>query len=63
MYNIQMIRALKSSDQVARTNFAVDMLERIDASPYFPRQVCFLEEATFHVSGVAKSTTAGFGVA
>ncbi|PNF19248.1 hypothetical protein B7P43_G08217 [Cryptotermes secundus] len=51
-YKIQMIHALKPSDQVARTNFAVDMLERTDASPDFVRQVCFSDEATFHVSGV-----------
>jgi hypothetical protein len=47
-----MIHALKQSDQVARTNFAVDMLERIDASPDFLHQVCFLDEATFHVNGI-----------
>jgi hypothetical protein len=34
-------------------NFAVDMLvERIDASPDFLRQVCFSDEVTFHVNGV-----------
>jgi hypothetical protein len=51
-YKIQMIHALKPSAQVARTNFAVDMLrvERIDESPNFLRQVCFLDEATFHVN-------------
>jgi hypothetical protein len=47
-----MIYALKPSDQVARTNFAVDMLERIDASPDFLHQVCFSDEVTFHVNGV-----------
>jgi hypothetical protein len=51
-YKIQMIHAPKPSDQVARTNLAVDMLERIDASPNFLRQVCFSDEAMFHVSGV-----------
>jgi hypothetical protein len=30
----------------------VDTLERIDPSPDFHRQVCFSEEATFHVRGV-----------
>jgi hypothetical protein len=51
-YKIQMIRALKPSDQVARTNFAVDMPERIDASPGFLREVCFSDESNFHVNGV-----------
>jgi hypothetical protein len=48
---IQMIHALKLSDQVARTNFAVDMLERTDASPDFLHQAGFSDEATFPVSG------------
>jgi hypothetical protein len=48
-----MIHALKLSDQVACTDFTLDMLERIDASPDF-QQVCFLGEAMFHVSGVVK---------
>jgi hypothetical protein len=47
-----MIHALKPSDQVACTNFAVDMLERIYTSPDFLLQVCFLYKATFHVNGV-----------
>jgi hypothetical protein len=51
-YKIQMMHALKPSDQVGHTNFAVDMLERIDASPSFLRQVCFLDKAMFHVNGV-----------
>jgi hypothetical protein len=46
-----MIHELKPSEQVARTNFAMDMLERNDASPYLLRQVCFSDEATFHVNG------------
>jgi hypothetical protein len=52
VYQIQLIHTLKLSDQVARTDFAVDMLERLDASPYFLHQVCFSDEVTFHVSGV-----------
>jgi hypothetical protein len=40
-YKIQMIHVLKPSDQVARTNFAVDMLERIDASPDLLREIVF----------------------
>ncbi|PNF44001.1 hypothetical protein B7P43_G17047 [Cryptotermes secundus] len=47
-----MIHALKPSDQVARTNFAVDMPERIDACPDFLRQVCFSNESTSHISGI-----------
>ncbi|PNF31220.1 hypothetical protein B7P43_G14561 [Cryptotermes secundus] len=41
-----MIHAPNPSDQVALTNFAVDMI------PDFLHQACILEEATFHVSGV-----------
>jgi hypothetical protein len=40
------------SDQVARTNFAVDMLEGNNASANFLHQVCFLDKTMFHVSGV-----------
>jgi hypothetical protein len=47
-----MIHALKPSDQVARTDFAVVMLERTDVSPDFLLQVGFSDEAMFHVSGV-----------
>jgi hypothetical protein len=47
-----MIHALKPGDQVARTSYAVDMLERTDASPDFLCQVRFADEATFHVNGV-----------
>jgi hypothetical protein len=47
-----MIRALKPTDQVARTTLAVGMLEKIDTSPDFLRQVCFSDKATFHISGV-----------
>jgi hypothetical protein len=36
----------------AHTNFAVDMLETIDAPTDFLFQVCFSDEATFHASGV-----------
>jgi hypothetical protein len=53
-YKIKTIHALKPSDQVARTNFAVNMLKLVDASPDFLRQMCFSDEATFHVNGVVK---------
>jgi hypothetical protein len=49
-----MSHALKPSDQGARTNFAVDMLERFGSTPDFLRQVCFFHEASFHVNGVLK---------
>jgi hypothetical protein len=52
-YKIQTIHALKPSDQVTCKHFAVDMLERNDASPDFLRQVCFSDEARIHVNGVA----------
>jgi hypothetical protein len=47
-----MIHALKPSDQVAYTNFAMDMLERTDMSPDFLHQVCFSDEVRFHINGV-----------
>jgi hypothetical protein len=51
-YKIKMIHALKLSDELACTNFTVDILERTDPSPDFLYQVCYLDEATFHVNGV-----------
>jgi hypothetical protein len=47
-----MIHALKPSDQVARANFVVDILEEFDSSLDFLHQVCFSEEAMFHVNGI-----------
>jgi hypothetical protein len=47
----------------SHTNFAVDILERIDTSPDFLHQVCFSDKATFHVSEAVKATTAGFVMA
>jgi hypothetical protein len=52
VYKIKMFHALKPSDQVACTNFAVDILERIDASPDFLCQVCFADKATFSAKGI-----------
>jgi hypothetical protein len=49
-YKIQMIHAPKQSDQVARTNFAMDMLQIIDVSPSFLHQVCFSDKAMSHVT-------------
>jgi hypothetical protein len=49
-YKIQMVHALKLSDQVACTNFAVGMPERIEVSPDFLLQVCFSDKATLSVS-------------
>lgn len=51
-YKIQMLHALKANDKVARSDFASEMLQRVDASPDYLQQVCFSDEATFHVSGV-----------
>jgi hypothetical protein len=42
-YKIQMIHALKLRAQVAHTNFAVDMLERTEASPDFLCHMCSSE--------------------
>jgi hypothetical protein len=51
-YKIEIVHARKPSDQIACTNFAVDVLERTGASFYFLRQGCFSDEATSHVYGV-----------
>ncbi|PNF43421.1 hypothetical protein B7P43_G13453, partial [Cryptotermes secundus] len=48
--SLQLIPAPTPSGQVARTNFAVDMLERVDPSPDFLCQVCFSDEVTFQVN-------------
>ncbi|PNF36768.1 hypothetical protein B7P43_G11153, partial [Cryptotermes secundus] len=60
VYKIQMIHALKRSGRVARTNFAVDMPARMDASPDFLRQVRFSDEATFGVSGLVNRRNCRF---
>jgi hypothetical protein len=51
-HKIQMIHAWKPNDQVARTNFAVDKLERLNASANFLHQVCFSDKMMSHVNGV-----------
>ncbi|CAL1300285.1 unnamed protein product [Larinioides sclopetarius] len=48
-YNVQLLQALNPGGLNCRFNFAIDMLERIDAD--FLRKIIFIDEATFHLSG------------
>jgi hypothetical protein len=45
------VQAITSDDRVARKEFAVTMLEKLDEDHDFLRKIMFSDEATFHVSG------------
>ncbi|CAL1296864.1 unnamed protein product [Larinioides sclopetarius] len=47
--NVQLLQVLNPGGLNCRFNFAIDMLERIDAD--FLRKIIFIDEATFHLSG------------
>lgn len=51
-YGIQLLQVLKLNEHVRRTNFARDMLERIDATHNFLHQVCSSDDTIFNVTGV-----------
>ena len=50
-YKVQMLQELQPNDMPRRKEFAVNMLQRISEDEAFLKQVCFSDEATFHVSG------------
>ena len=50
-YKVQMLQALQPNDMPRQKEFAVNMLQRISEDEAFLKQVCFNNEATFHVSG------------
>jgi hypothetical protein len=45
------VQAITPDDRVARKEFAVTMLEKLDEDNDFLRKIMFSDEATFHVSG------------
>ena len=51
VYKVQMLQALQPNDMPRRKEFAVNMLQQISEDEAFLKQVCFSDEATFHVSG------------
>ena len=46
-----MLQALQPNDMPRQKEFAVNMLQRISEEEALLKQVCFSDEATFHVSG------------
>lgn len=50
-YKIQLLHEIKPTDRPRRTDFAVEILQRIDNDPNFLQNVLFTDEATFHVNG------------
>ena len=50
-YKVQILQTLQPNDMPRRKEFAVNMLQRISEDEAFLKQVCFSDEATFHVSG------------
>ena len=50
-YKVQMLQALQPNEMPKRKEFAVNMLQQISENEAFLKQVCFSDEATFHVSG------------
>lgn len=51
-YKVQLLQALLPQDKPRRQQFAVNMLDRLDADEGFLTRVCFSDESTFHVSGL-----------
>jgi hypothetical protein len=60
-YNIHIIHALKPNGQVAGINFAVDMLERIDAHPTSSVKCASRTRRRSMPVMLSTGTTAGFG--
>ena len=49
-YKIQLKHEIKPSDRPKRTEFACNMLEKIDSDESVLKRVIFTDEATFHVN-------------
>ena len=49
--NVTKLQALQRNDMPRGKEFAMNMLQRISEDEAFLKQVCFSDEATFHVSG------------
>lgn len=50
-YKIQVLHELRHDDYAARSNFAHDMLSRLESDSDFLSKIVFTDEATFHISG------------
>lgn len=50
-YKFTMVQELKDNDRIARKNFCVDMLDRLDGDEDFIGKIIFSDESTFHLSG------------
>ena len=50
-YKLQIVQAITQDDRVARKEFAVTMLRRMEQYSNFLEQIIFSDESTFHVSG------------
>jgi len=50
-YKLQLLHHIKSDDHRKRTDFAVEMLSRIEENDNYLDLVLFSDESTFHVCG------------
>lgn len=50
-YKVQLLQALLPQDKPWREQFAIKVLDRLDTDEGSLTSVCFIDEATFHVSG------------
>ncbi|PSN54492.1 hypothetical protein C0J52_05538 [Blattella germanica] len=50
-YKLQLHQKITPNDKLERKRFAETMLDKVDDDDSFLTRVCFLDEATFHVSG------------
>jgi hypothetical protein len=48
---LQVIQEITPDNRVARKEFSMTMLEKLDEDKEFQRKIMFSDEATFHVSG------------
>lgn len=50
-YKLTMVQQISDLDKVARSEFCVEMFERIEADETFLKKIIFSDESTFHVNG------------
>ena len=50
-YKLQILQEITQEDKVARKEFAMTMLDRVDQDNDFLARIMFSDETTFHVSG------------
>ena len=51
-YKIKLVHAMKPEDWTARVRFAETILENVEQDNLYLENICFSDEATFHVAGV-----------